>query len=437
MFLHSIDPDVSRITIASHLEALLAFTKDGATATFVILATNESKEGGQFWLDVKTTQEIVGEYSSDRIEVIIIPQVNKKRGAYKQLFDVIPSARNVSYYTPEQIVFWFVDGDSEIPKELRHCFFVDVARSLSVENKIGGVTVHNKVKVYSNSPWVIALMAYTKGPARSFVMQASPNVLTGRGSMIIGTIALDREFQKLVAEDLINLTGFLIPKKEFYSDTGDDKSTYYFVLMKGWNVRYNPDLYVVCHEKMKWFIEKLPNIWSFQHPSLAVRYCRNNLNNVQRLLRLGMGKLGFTRYMMNWADRHLFWTPLIGPISTAFLMNAWGFDYLYVYISWIVATRSLATFVVCMATKERWSPFYPVILIYIQNVLSLVKLWALVSARSFWTRQDKKMVNPEAPKEISAFIILATMIVMFIGIKTGVIWVPGFQELVVIVKSLI
>ncbi|MDD2916777.1 MAG: glycosyltransferase [Candidatus Gracilibacteria bacterium] len=478
MFLFNQDRSMINTTLPSEIEALIDFTKDGGTATLVILVTNEvvlnkqvvrvpkrSKKktaSEKLWFDVQDIREITGRYSCEKLKIIIIPQINGKRRAFKQFFEVIGRPEYAPRCRPEEVAFWFVDGDSEIPKELRNGFIKEAVRPLSLKKKIGGVTLRNVVKLDSQSPSAIAQISYTKGPQRDFIMQAIVNVLTGRGSMVIGTIALMKEFQDRIAEDFINHTTklevisfkdnrilFLVnllyrfiglfvlyPKQAFYSKTGDDKSTIYHLFKEGWSVRYNPDLYVVCHEDIPWSTKWLPNFWIFQFPALAVRYCRNSLNNNPRLLALGMEKLGFTRYVMNWTDRHLFWTPLAGPISTVFLMHAWGFDYLYVYMSWIVCTRSLWTFVICMATRQKWSAFYPIVLYYVQTVLVFVKLWALVSPRSSWTRQDAKIENPEAPKEIMASLWILMLIITFVGVKSGVIRIPDFQELVVMITSL-
>lgn len=463
-FSYEMAPGKLHLCVDSTMAALVAFIqKHGGTATYIIMVTGIGRRGMR---DRRIIEDVMRKYQCDSINVVIIHQGSSgnknaagKRRAFGEAFAYLNQDKVVLSYRPEDTALVVADGDSEVPKELIETFYENLLWNLSNEKKIGGVTIHNYAKLDSESPWLIRMYAL-RFLRRFYMMLAVANVLTGRCSAFLGIFVRDPEFQKILVNDLINhksthqqgsesinpflapLRGILslirlvipVPKRTFETMTGDDKSSIYHVLKAGYNVQFNPDLYVICHEDLPRKNLWLPDVWFCQLPAFAVRYCRNTLNNHSRLLALGVERLGVLRYISLVFDRYFFWTPIIGLLSTPFLMAILGFDYIFVYVSWLILSRTFMTYIICFSAKQRWSAFYPVILYNEHTVLVLVKIWATVSAISSWTRQDVKAKSSGAKEEIMAFIAIITLMTTVIGVTSGALWAPGRQEFLAVLR---
>jgi hypothetical protein len=427
----------------------------GCGFTLVILIT---KEGKKAMSDIDQIIKLVGRINTNGVEVFVkmqgreiipdkdIEYYDAKRGAWVMGLDIISKSSKSRHFKAEETGLCAFDGDSEVPKEISKYFFRDLFAPLSLKKKIVATTIHNHAKVESKSIWTTAMFKF-RFIRRSFIMMAIPNVLTGRGAAFIQTITRENGFKKILGSDLIDhksykknpklfegnylffpfklvyvYLGLIIDRLIFNTATGDDKSTLYYIFKRGFKIIYNPFLYVICHEDLPKKTEWLPNIWIFQLPNYSIRYCRNTLNNNPRLLSLGVKNLGILRYLMVLNDRFLFWTPMIGPLSLPFIMYLEGSNYFYVYISWIIFSRTIMTLMICYAVNEQWSSYYVPILYNDHLMPAFVKKWGLISPISFWTRQSSmKVKTSDLSLNILRYTTLLLLILLALGILSGAI----------------
>lgn len=454
-FSYNIPVEKLYICVGSVIQSLAYANEKGMTATYVILITDNQRDGGMKGKnDIQEIHNIVKDFVSEKLQVIVQHQEDGKRDAFGKGFGILEKNRLSQKYNAGEIVFVAMDGDSEIPSELRESFFSDIAFPLSEKRKFGAITTHNYAEVDSNSPWVKHLY-HLRFLRRFFMMSAITNVLTGRCSAFLGSISRDPEFRDILVNDLINHTNIgkerildgnplslpfrvsmkvfrsiiALPKQVFETRTGDDKSTMYHVMKKGYEVLFHHSIYIICHEDLPVNKKWLPNVWFFQLPAFAIRYCRNTMNNNPRLLELGAKQIGWFRYMIIFMDRYLFWTPIVGFMTVPFLVAVYGTGYVYVYMSWSIAVTTFMTFVICISANKIWSPFYPPLLYNEHTALVLVKIWSVIDGVSSWTRQDGKKENSGAFVHI--FLFFAIIIIMFttIGILSGILKIPTIAEI--------
>lgn len=455
-FAYGLPIEKLKICVSSMLTSLIDhYNLEGTTSTLVILITKEGKKAN---FDSDEIAKVVSNSKSRGVEVIIQPQGREvdletrgeieagKRGAWVKGLNILQKYSKSMNYEGCETGLAVFDGDSQIPKELSKTFFRDLFSPLSLTKKIVATTIHNHTKVDTSSNWTIKMFNF-RFLRRYFIMSAIPNVLTGRASAMLGIFIHDEEFKKILGSDLINhyeskknksifggnaflfplkiiinFLGVIVPKLIFKTVTGDDKSTIYYVFKKGYKIIFNPLIYVICHEDLPSKTEWFPDVWIFQLPNYAVRYCRNTLNNNSRLLNLGYRQLGLLRYLLVFNDRYIFWSPLVGLISLPFLMALEGVDYFWVYFSWIIFSRSIMTMFICYSAGERWSAYYPVLLYNDHTMIVFVKLWALVSPISNWTRQNTvKIVRRDYYLNIFRYISLLLIIFCTIGVISGVL----------------
>lgn len=444
--------DTTLITcVTSVMRMAVAAVAKGMTITYIILMSDRGKLGSR---DTWLINKIIPPLLVFGIQVYIEHQEYGKRDGFDKAF-LILNTQTLPCPVAETGLL-VLDGDSEIPREFTSEFLVRIFAPLSLIRKVVATTIHNLAFVHSDSIGKIAevLMRFIR---RFWAMSASPNVLTGRCSAYHGTIAANPEFQRLLISDLINhqkeekgiLEGdpllapgrlivrifglaALVSQQIFFTLTGDDKSTIWFVLKEGYDIVFNPDLYVVCHEDIPHKIEWLPDIWCFQLPALAIRYCRNTMNNHARLLSLGIKRLTIPRYVSIMIDRFTFWTAILGLMGVPYLTWRFGFGYLYVYFSWVLTHRTFMTLIMCIAAAQAWSAFYPVIMYNYHTSLVLVKIWATVDAVSNWTRQRMEVVRTNRLSNILAFVIIVVFMFLVVGIMSEVVRIPDLFEFSVI-----
>jgi hypothetical protein len=462
--------------VSSVIRGLNAYTTEfpDATATYVIVGSTFGTPLGN--RDEMLIKQIMASIpTNDRVEVIFLHQnvakagvIGAKRGGYMQIKDVILGndgrKRLGRDCSPDESVIVFLDGDSQLaqkkdPKDPTEAnpedtFFRDAVGPLSVEKNIMALTINNRPRVDTESTWVVA-MFWLRFIRRHFALLFATNVLTGRCAIFHGRVAADSKFWDGIGLALIDhkthkkrqaiLKGklfailpnmlhwlvdwaFNINNRIFYSSTGDDKSTVWYISRKGYKMLYNHLVYITCWEDLPRTWKDHPDVWWIQLIPFARRYTRNTQNYDSLFLSLGREKLGTLRYLMILKNRYFFWTPLMGFYAVPFLVFSLGTGYLYVYISWAILWTSVMTYVDCKLAKEPWSAYYPVILYHEHTVIVIVKIWALTSPKGGWTRQEstQQALNP---RELVSFVIINLVILGCIGLFTGTLVMPGLDSI--------
>jgi glycosyltransferase Alg8 len=205
--------------------------------------------------------------------------------------------------------------------------------------------------------------------------------LTGRMSMIRANIVADREFVDTVQNDYIE--HWRLGRFKFL--TGDDKSSWYYVIKNGWDMWYVPDVVVYTIEEIphrNFFIGSL---------MLMQRWFGNQYRTNSRALKIPREVLGWYAWYALWDQRVTMWTSLYGLFIAFFGSIHWGWYVFGAYIWWVMLSRLLMTFAYRTSRKDIL-PSWPFFLYYNQIVGSVVKIyiWNHLYKQS-WTRQKTKL----------------------------------------------
>lgn len=182
---------------------------------------------------------------------------------------------------PADAIVGLMDGDAEItPGTLRRClpFF-------KMFPKVGGLTTDEESVVvgsYLFSEWLHLRFAQRHLYMCSHSLSRKVLCLTGRFSLFRSEAALAPSFADLLENDTLN--DWLWGRFNFLS--GDDKSTWYWVLKQGYDMLYVPDVLVYTIETIS------GSLWNRVYQNMR-RWFGNMLRNGNRAIALGPNKTGW------------------------------------------------------------------------------------------------------------------------------------------------
>lgn len=207
--------------------------------------------------------------------------------------------------------------------------------------------------------------------------------LTGRMSMFRAPIVTNPDFIQQIENDYLDHWRF--GRLQFL--TGDDKSSWYWLLKEGWHMLYVPDVSVKT-------VEHPPSPHFFTASTLLMRrWFGNMLRTNERALRVPPHKSGFFTWWCLLDQRISMWTALIGPVFVTFMCIHYSMAFLPIFLVWIGFTRWIMSL---MLLFSRWelSGLYPFLIYYNQLYGSLIKTWVLFRLdRQSWTRQNISFDN--------------------------------------------
>lgn len=209
--------------------------------------------------------------------------------------------------------------------------------------------------------------------------------LTGRFCAYRASIATDPDFIQIIRND--HLDHWRLGRIEFL--TGDDKSTWYWVLRAGWRMRYVPDVRVHTYDA-------LPGR-GFLSPTVALmhRWYGNMLRTNGRALALGP-KVGCFVWWSLLEQRISMWTSLVGPAYCLLVLTGRIHGLVAAYLLWTLGVKTIQSLLIGIPRK-RVSPIYPFLLYYNQVMGAIVKIHMSFSLdRQRWTRQGTGTVAPSA-----------------------------------------
>lgn len=272
----------------------------------------------------------------------------------------------------------FMDGDVQLaPKAL--------ARSIPfffAQPDLGALTTNNAAIVSGDDwtkEWYDLRYAQRDLLMSSLSLSSRLLVLTGRFSVFRADLVTRTSFIEIVERD--HLEHWRFGRFAFLS--GDDKSTWFWLLKHGYRMIYVPDVYA-CG------FEQLPDPRRFVRSTVSLmhRWYGNMLRTNGRAVRLGPRPMGpFTWWCL--VDQRLsIWTSLTGPGIAILVSLAHQWSLALAYLAWVMLVRVLAT-AVLGAYRRRFSPLWPILLYYNQIVGALVKTY--VASRlnqQRWIRQN-------------------------------------------------
>ena len=303
-----------------------------------------------------------------------------------------------------------MDGDTLVrPGTIRA-----TAPILLHQPRVGALTLDNTPLVAGSTvarEWYRLRMAQRQVYMSSMALSNRVLVLTGRWSMFRSQIVTDPNFAANLLEDVIHhpRLGRIVML------TGDDKSTWRWVVEQGWDVTYVPDVVIYC-------LESLPGKGFVRDTfGLQRRWFGNMTRGGFKALKLGPKRLGLFTWLALMDQKASMWTPLFGVVffgAAAILHDPY---FLLVYLLWVALTRTVHSGLVGVISK-RWHPIFPLLTYYGQIGGAAIKIFVSHNPNvQKWTRQNTGSGKADAnamaarPRTDSKVMLLAS-VVAFVSI---------------------
>ncbi len=269
----------------------------------------------------------------------------------------------------------FMDGDAIIaPGMISKCVPLFLADpTLEALTTDEDVVVHGPRWV---ALWLKMRFAQRRIAMQSHALAGKVLTLTGRLSVFRAHHITRAEFIEMLEED--HLEHWLWGRFRFLS--GDDKSTWYFMLCQGAKMTYVPDALSIT-------IEHIEGSGYERMVQNLRRWSGNMLRNGSRAIALGPRKVGFFIWWCVVDQRIAMWTTLVSPIFAIVMSVLVSFSFLTAYIAWIMLTRLLQSVVLWRYAGEPNLSFP--ILLYVNQILNAsVKVYCLFRlSKQRWTNR--------------------------------------------------
>ncbi len=308
------------------------------------------------------------------LDIVRIPGTGKRDGL-AQGFRAI--SRDMP---PSDAVVAVIDGDSVLEPDL----IKRTATFFKLMPDIGALTTDEECDVKGSKiirEWHSLRFAQRQLLMSSMGLSKRVLTLTGRMSMFRGSIITNPDFIERVQSDYLKHWRFGVLR--FL--TGDDKSSWYWVLKNGWSMLYVPDVQIHTVEH-----PPSPNFF-IASSMLMKRWFGNMLRTNERALNIPPHVAGFFTWWCLLDQRLSMWTSLSGPVFVTMLCFKYSIAFLGIYFVWIGFTRWIMTVMLLGARKEiSWT--YPFLLYYNQIYGSLIKTYVFFRLdKQSWTRQKTKL----------------------------------------------
>ncbi|MBX2885867.1 MAG: glycosyltransferase family 2 protein [Granulosicoccus sp.] len=235
--------------------------------------------------------------------------------------------------------------------------------------------------------------------------------MTGRMSLFRGSAACNSNFMELVQRD--NLDHWRLGRFRFL--TGDDKSTWYSLMLAGWDTYYVPDVKVITME-----YSPHPNFFTATR-MLMFRWSGNSLRQNIRATNLGPGKLGWFTYWTLWDQRIAMWTTLFGPVVAIIGSIKYSIVYMLIYLTWVLISRIIRTLIQAFG-GHRVGPLWPVLMFYNQLIGAVIKIDVLFNLnKQSWTRQKTTLEShgdrlKETLSALSSKVAIVSSVCVFVAL---------------------
>jgi glycosyltransferase Alg8 len=312
--------------------------------------------------------------SEDPNAINFIPVLDPNQGKRGALAVGLEALERSNF--PLNGVVALMDGDSELSLGgLRLClpFF-------QLFPKMGGLTTNERPEVYGSklfSEWLELRFGQRHQYMCSHALSRKVLCLTGRCSFFRAQAALDPSFRNLLANDYIN--DWLWGQFRFFS--GDDKSTWYWLVSHGYQMLYVPDVMVTTIETIS------GSVWDRAYQNMR-RWSGNMFRNGSRVLSLGIGKVGFFIWLCVLDQRIGIWTSLISPGILIITLLEGNWLGALLLCCWLLTTRPLYLFLVFWDRKSRLKLLHLPLLLISQWGTSGIKIWTQMHlAQQKWTNR--------------------------------------------------
>lgn len=275
-------------------------------------------------------------------------------------------------------VIVFMDGDSILgPGAVQKCAALFVA-----DPDLQAATTDEDVICYGPDwvrTWLVMRFAQRRVAMMSHACSNKVLTLTGRMSVFRANHLANIKLIRLLEAD--HLDHWLWGKFRFLS--GDDKSTWYYMLTQDAKMLYVPDA-------MAYTVEYIEGTGLDRMVQNFRRWSGNMLRNGSRALALGPRKIGFFIWWCIFDQRVAMWTMLISPILAILATMFHAPSYLFTYVLWVCLSR-MSLSLVLYVYSPKINLAYPFILYFNQLINASVKVYCLfrLSKQKWSNRGDQ------------------------------------------------
>jgi mannuronan synthase len=327
--------------------------------------------------DVRLIKTVFAHMSGDTATVrLIVDQIpgTGKRDALAR------SLRLIAHEAPtRRDIVLFVDGDSCVPENI-----VAEAAPFFTDPAMGAVTTDEQVEIRDTDSRLFRDWFRLRFNQRQVMMSSmglSERVLTltGRMSIVRADLATQSGFVRQVQSDFID--HWRLGRVDFL--TGDDKSTWFWLLKNGYKMGYMPDVASLS-------MESQPRPGFFDSAiTLMIRWFGNMLRTNGRALALPAADIGYFTWWSILDQRLGIWTTLAGPISVLLIVAFDDVLVLPAYIAWVMLTRYVYCCILALVRMQGFPITNPFLLYFGQIGGAAVKSYVLFRLdRQRWTRQS-------------------------------------------------
>ncbi|WP_255576023.1 MULTISPECIES: glycosyltransferase [Jannaschia] len=285
-------------------------------------------------------------------------------------------------------VLVFVDGDTVVPENIWAA-----SAPVLTDPKVGAMTtdeaaIIDKPGLYKD--WFNLRFDQRQVMMCSMGLANRVLTLTGRMSVFRASLATDQGFIQAVEADYLN--HWRLGRVNFL--TGDDKSTWFWLLSNGYETAYLPDI------KSQSYEEQPRDTFLDSAQTLMVRWFGNMMRTNGRAIKLGPGRMGFFTWWSVLDQRVSMFTTLVGPLSVLITAFAGAPEVIPLYIAWVLSTRYVFCTYIALF-RGHWFPVtHPPVLYFGQVVGAMVKTFVFYRLdRQRWTRQGSGAAAKLAPGE--------------------------------------
>lgn len=270
----------------------------------------------------------------------------------------------------------FVDGDTVVPRDI----WAQAAPMFS-DPKVGALTTDEAAIIDVDNlfkDWFTLRFNQRQVMMCSMGLSRHVLTLTGRMSVFRACLATNPEFIRGVGHDYLD--HWRLGRVNFL--TGDDKSTWYWLLRNGYEMLYMPDVQSQSAEGQ-------PRDTFFDSAkTLMVRWFGNMMRTNGRALRLSPRKIGIFTWWSILDQRVSMWTTMVGPASVALTAIIYTPVVIPLYVAWVMLTRYTFCIIIALFNGQWFPVTHPFILYFGQVVGATIKTFVLFRLdKQKWTRQ--------------------------------------------------
>ncbi len=364
-------PPETTLMVYRRLMTAAANARDGATIVASVV-------DGQ---DERLIRNIYENSREDLSHVrLIIDRIKSagKRDAIAQ------SLRILAKFAPtENDIVVFADGDTAVPENIW-----EASAPCFSDLRVGALTTDEAAKIDRDNlyrDWFDLRFNQRQVMMCSNGLSKRVLTLTGRMSVFRATLATDPEFIEGVDNDFLD--HWRLGRVTFL--TGDDKSTWFWLLKNGYQMLYLPD---VQSESVE---EQPRDTFLESAQTLMVRWFGNMLRTNSRALDLSPRRIGYFTWWAILDQKLSMWTTLVGPISVILAAIIVSPAVIPLYVAWVMATRYLFCIYIFLFRGTWFKVTHPPLLYFGQIVGAAIKTFVFFRLdRQRWTRQGSGGSEP-------------------------------------------